>query len=930
MRRPTLRLLVGGALLLLTRAAPATPAGQYRLLLRADMLQSSSPLADFGGLVDEQLELGDPPAGKPTSGWKIGSQHNAKFPFAVTIDLGAATPLATLWLFDTHNIGDLKVQVGSPDAWREVATVTTNLYQAWRSLPLDVATRYLRIELLTPAAIVTELAVDAWSPAGWQARQQQLAAAAQQEADRQAALARAKEEALRRPLLELPPFGKLSLVDEVTAASAPAEQPAGASRVETILGSAARVVAPRPGEAAYVAYQLGRQKLLRPGGSYVLLLEYPEDGPRSMVVLNSGNESAQGFHTGLTVGDCLRAKYVNSLCESLDLPLSGRYERWTALFRLHDRFPRRGPLRGPEPRPGLPEEGFDVTLLTFAADQDPLSRGLAFRRLALYEVVDPEALAQPLRLPPPALPHRRIFWREEMADGVISGKTPETRGLVNELDWYRHKADLMRFLGINCYSKDLLEFGACQHWDPTKYGGNAWVHFDGRTKDLWGQIVKLMGGYGYEVLPYYEYSGSKGDQGLGYQKRCQPLTRDDAFTHITWVESANADVSDPDALADFCKMLDCTVLPFLDVARFPGVWLRTRSQLPVSFSEATRRRFGAAHGGPTPSREQLKADRALYDRYLEWWHEQRRAFFGGVRDYLRGKGLPDAFVLYTGVPGEPGVGWADWTPRLVTDSPASWSEVLARPEQKQRDQIVATPTPAEIAAQGLYRQALLAPGLNWGNWEVHHAQPADDPQRYQQTPGVMLSHAFNRSYTVADPATLELYRSPAGLTLLRHYALNEHMAYDAAGKDLCQYFVADIEAAGPYCMLAEALAVAHGDPTQLGYLTGANYSRGFPQYVRDFNANFLALPALPSTRLAAAAAAPLVVRAIDTGAGGVYLALVNTAARPLTAAQVKLPRPGKVRRLVSGEPLTVTGGTITVDLRPYQLLALGLDVPNGE
>ena len=40
--------------------------------------------------------------------------------------------------------------------------------------------------------------------------------------------------------------------------------------------------------------------------------------------------------------------------------------------------------------------------------------------------------------------------------------------------------------------------------------------------------------------------------------------------------------------------------------------------------------------------------------------------------------------------------------------------------------------------------------------------------------------------------------------------------------------------------------MAHGDPTMIGYLVGCNFGRGFPQYVRNFNANFLALPALPS------------------------------------------------------------------------------------
>ena len=57
--------------------------------------------------------------------------------------------------------------------------------------------------------------------------------------------------------------------------------------------------------------------------------------------------------------------------------------------------------------------------------------------------------------------------------------------------------------------------------------------------------------------------------------------------------------------------------------------------------------------------------------------------------------------------------------------------------------------------------------------------------------------------------------------------------------------MADVERAGPFCMQAEAVAMANGDPTMIGYLVGNNFERGFPMYVRDFNANFLALPALP-------------------------------------------------------------------------------------
>ncbi len=117
--------------------------------------------------------------------------------------------------------------------------------------------------------------------------------------------------------------------------------------MQSILGRDARVLSKTEGEAAYFSYRIGQMKLLRPGAVYVLTVDYPEDAPRSMVVINTGNETSRGFHTGLTVGDALHAKYVNNLCESFDVPLSGRWETWSLLLRLHDRFPERGLVRGP-------------------------------------------------------------------------------------------------------------------------------------------------------------------------------------------------------------------------------------------------------------------------------------------------------------------------------------------------------------------------------------------------------------------------------------------------------------------------------------------------------------------------------------------------------------------------------------------------------
>ena len=911
-------------------AAWGTPPGQYRVLLRPEMLTPSSPKADFSGLVDEQLDAGDPPSGKLTSGWKISSRYNKEYPFHCVVDLGKELPLSTFWLFDTHNVGEVTIQTGKPEAWQDLGVIKTTRYMGWRSLPVDRATRYLRIELRQPSAIFTEIALDAYSPKGWQALQAERAEKKRLEDERQAALAKARAEALKRPLSTMPPYGKLSLVDEIICAKEEeahqfSESPAGASSKATLLGQPCRVMPTVAKRGSYISYRIGRQKLLRPGGVYVLAVEYPEDAPRSMTIINGGNETSRGFHTGLSLGDAMHAKYVNGLVESLDVPLSGKWENWTLLFRLHDRFPQKGLPRGAAVRPLTPEDGFEVTLCQFPTRNQPLSKGIAVRSIRLYEVLDPDQLAQPLNLPPKELPHRRLFWREEMADGVVADKDPTKRGVTHELDWYRYKADLMRFLGMNTYAKDLLEFGACQHWDPAFHGGNEWVYHDARTKGFWAQIVGMMGQYGFEVLPYYEYSGSKGSKGLGFQRRCKPLTRDDAYTHIKWIESANADITDPDTYTDFQKMLDCTVIQLQDKATFAGIWIRPRSQMPVGFGDPTRQRFATeANQGKPVTRDELKADPKLYARYLAWWQTKRRDFFAAMRDHLREGGIENAQVLYTGCPAEPGVGFGSWDARFVSDTPDAWQALLGQSQHHVKNSPMALLTPRQVADQGLYLNGLLAPGLNWGGWENQHARPADDPDTYRETPGVMLAHAINRLYTVSSPETLDRFRSSAGLTTIRHHPLNEHMMFDGKDKPILDYYIADIERAGPYCMMAEAMAVANGDPTQIGYLVGGNFGRGFPTYVRDFNANYLALPALPSKVLAKAADdASVVVRQIDTPAHGTYLAIVNTGYKEVTA-KVRLPKTGKVTQLATKTPASLADGQVSLRLRPFQLVALGI------
>jgi hypothetical protein len=140
----------------LTAAASAQEA---RVPLTPTMIQSSSELADFSGLADEQSLVGNPPSGVPKHGWEVPSQHWKQFPFSATIDLGQARDLSALWVFDTNGEGEFALAVGSPGQWQTVTNFVCRQYLQWARLSLEVTTRYLRIELKSPAANFAELAL---------------------------------------------------------------------------------------------------------------------------------------------------------------------------------------------------------------------------------------------------------------------------------------------------------------------------------------------------------------------------------------------------------------------------------------------------------------------------------------------------------------------------------------------------------------------------------------------------------------------------------------------------------------------------------------------------------------------------------------------------------------------------------------------------
>jgi hypothetical protein len=438
------------------------------------------------------------------------------------------------------------------------------------------------------------------------------------------------------------------------------------------------------------------------------------------------------------------------------------------------------------------------------------------------------------------------------------------------------------------------------------------------------------------ILPYYEYRGSVGGNkslALAPRHLCRRLDGGETYTQISWCEGNNADITDPATIADAKKVLDISLVKFQGQGKFIGAWFRHRpTAMPISFNEQNIGLFSQeANAGQRITRSHLQADKQLLDKYYQWWFGKRRQFFEALRDHLREKLGPDALLLYTNDVSEPGralprsitgAGQQDawqWMQVVVNQDMETWGRILA---DDSKYQWIKPYDFRAVVDKDMHLSGLRTFSENWDKWEIAHASPPDDPRTYFDADGLLLSYTYNRLYTASSPRPFDAYRTKSGLAVMRHYSLNEN-EMTVGDDDILGYFVCDVERAGPHCMLAEARAVANGDPYYLGSLTGNTNNRGFPRYVRRFHAAFLALPALRSEVVANAASdAEVVVRAIRTEKHGTYVAVVNTGFAAKPNVSVRLPATGKVQDAVTREDLLAPGGTLTLNLDPAELRTL--------
>ena len=717
-------------------------------------------------------------------------------------------------------------------------------------------------------------------------------------------------------------YGALTLVDEIDCSLSLAddpdhmfrEYPAGWSTVEDILDVPTRVMHHKSDTCCYVSWRVGKGKGIVPNEPYVLVVDYPDEAPRSVTVFNFGNATRHGYHTGWTAGDSWSPPYVTQSIESWAIPYSGETKQ---LVQVMVPFEKSKQYNGSDNRIYMDTDGFDLNFGIIKAGEAPDSVGLAVSAIRLYKI-DSYDVARP-RIPYPAdgLPRRIVTSREEMGDG------DDFAGFKHPQDFYKGRAKMIRLLGMNTCSKDLLEFGYQQNFP----GDSRW----GYATDYWTEIVDNLAAEDVSILPFYEYHGSRGASGIGYMDSLKPWTLNSAknadwkylFSNQSYVYNCMIDMTNDEALWDLQKLFQKTIQPYLGKANFLGMWIRNRGGMPMGFNDGAIGRFNS-DTGRNVTRAQIYNDgnygnTELYKAYRAWWYGKRCSVFTRLQGLINGA-LPGAKVYYSNTLEEPGEFWANWgnpRPALLSNEEGYTYQGKNFNEYTGKN----WSTDVKGAADRYWSNALDADCPTWGNYEIHHSAPAADPHNYTNLNNVALCYPFNTVWTVADKTASARYRNKGGdLPFVRHYSLNENDFRNASNQDVCGYYTCDWDHAGRAVVLSELYAMAYDDPTMLAYLFTANLVRNDSTYVREFNLNYLSLPAMKGEVLVGGEWPDTFTVRRWVTSQGVYWAVINCDSKPWSGTVDFRTEADRIWYTVSGDALPLSGGKANLELEPFQMV----------
>jgi hypothetical protein len=145
-------------LVLLDNTNTTDPVMSSKITLTPAMVTNESGQGTPTQLVDEQTLSADPRekngGGSPVTQWSTSSANASAY-----IDLGAVKQIDRIYLYDSNNVGNLTISVGTPGSWTPLFVDDMTAYNSWREHVVTTSTRYIRVTRNATSANVNEIVI---------------------------------------------------------------------------------------------------------------------------------------------------------------------------------------------------------------------------------------------------------------------------------------------------------------------------------------------------------------------------------------------------------------------------------------------------------------------------------------------------------------------------------------------------------------------------------------------------------------------------------------------------------------------------------------------------------------------------------------------------------------------------------------------------
>jgi len=702
------------------------------------------------------------------------------------------------------------------------------------------------------------------------------------------------------------PYGQLKLVDEIDCSTSLTEEihpyiqsgfdkaqshmsPGSAVEVKVseILGKKARESA-----NGWFAYRIGRGQL-KPHGTYLLRIEYPEDKPRycPIEIQTGRNYMDVGWQNGVSANDPYDP-----------WPLSHAWQWYDSMVSLDEE------TTGASGTYGAPTENgiwvYFVNKVTPGKYYVMYDGGPAIARMRLYEI-DAEKNAPEIKTPE-GLPQRTLMFDwERQADS-----DPEDLARYAKLMGYNAISPIMIKWAFANWSDPLNgydTFGedAQKYWTENDYkpGTPAGVAVPG-VKTQHDKYLAATKRHGIRYIPRFEYGGS-----MDLPVEARAIAKDGKPAKPDRFGPWCGDLLHPATWDDIKKLMDHLIKPYVkDNPQLTGaLWRIREDRMPISYSKFDLELFGRETGRlPTGSlMEQTTwasgTGRAEYD---DWWLKKRAQFHGKLAALLQSY-HPDMKLYYYNWDGDkfslllPSLtSWA--FNKQVVLGKAGGGRAVYEKDREDRKKLTGDDY-VKVMHSGAF--------LSWNNTD--RADYAMRPELYRDIKGVEIFAPANALWCADSPVYLNYFQTAEGV------AVSNQVMYDEIGARTInpRYEGSMVTPAGsPFSMAFELMFYFHSDARTLTY-TPYTYARGFADAHRRFAQAFLALPAIEGT-VVEQGEADVKVRTYPS-ASGIYagVAYKGYAPKKLT---VKVPAKAgaKVTNLVTNEtiPATSTGNDLSFEI----------------